>query len=59
MGSINSFLTVLGPYWIAAYLLMSKAVEEPSMPWCDRWARTELGEESVEWVQKGRHATEW
>jgi len=34
MGSINSFLTVLGPYWIAAYLLMSKAVEEPSMPWC-------------------------
>merc|ERR1712220_44543 len=30
MGSLNSLLFVLGPYWIAPYLLMSRTVLAPS-----------------------------
>lgn len=34
MGSVNSFLLVLGPYWLAPYFLMSRQVEPPSDTWC-------------------------
>ena len=34
MGSFNSFVLVLGPYWLAPYMLMSRAVTPPTDLWC-------------------------
>jgi protein-S-isoprenylcysteine O-methyltransferase Ste14 len=34
MGSLNSFLLVLGPYWLAPYMLMSRVATPPSDVWC-------------------------
>jgi len=35
MGSLNSFLLVLGPYWLAPFMLMSRTVTPPpSDVWC-------------------------
>jgi len=34
LGQVMSFLLVLGPYWLAPYLLISRTAPEPSLPVC-------------------------